>query len=132
MTMLPWNWLKMRVSAKKVLCLLTSFRWYLQGMSLKLLDYTSRHCCRNSSKKLDSKVLQSEHKNKKLPSKEQLQIRERRQLGFVTLNGNLAVNLKTTHPPLLNGRGQFTFLKTKSSHSSGIVVYPPKFEFLRN
>ena len=58
--------------------------------------------------------------------------RERWQLSFVTLNGNLAVNLKTTHPPLLNGRGQFTFLKTKSSHSSGIVVYPPKFEFLRN
>ena len=50
------------------------------------------------------------------------------------LNGNLVVNLKT--PPtiaLLNGRGQFTFLKTKSSHTSSIaVVYPPKFEFLRN
>ena len=59
-------------------------------------------------------------------------IRERRQLGFITINGNLAVNLKTTHPPLLNGKGEFTFLKTKSSHSSGIVVYPPKFEFLRN
>ena len=59
-------------------------------------------------------------------------IRERRQLGFVTLNGNLAVNLKPTLPPLLNGKGQFTFLKTKSSHSSGIVVYPPKFEFLKN
>ena len=58
--------------------------------------------------------------------------RERWQLSFVTLNGNLAVNLKTTHPPLLNGRAQFTFLKTKSSHSSGIVVYPPKFEFLKN
>ena len=54
-----------------------------------------------------------------------------RQLGFVTLNGNLAVNLKPTYPPLLNGKGQFTFLKTKSSHSSGIVVNPPKFEFLR-
>ena len=59
-------------------------------------------------------------------------IRERRQLGFITINGNLAVNLKTTHPSLLNGKGEFTFLKTKSSHSSGIVVYPPKFEFLRN
>ena len=59
-------------------------------------------------------------------------IRERRQLGFVTLNGNLAINLKTTHPPILNKRGQFTFRKKKSSHSSGIVVYPPKFEFLRN
>ena len=58
--------------------------------------------------------------------------RERRQLGFVTLNSNLAINLKPTHPLLLNGKGQFTFLKTKSSHPSGIVVYPPKFEFLRN
>ena len=27
MTMLPWNWLKMRVSADKMLWLLTSFRW---------------------------------------------------------------------------------------------------------
>ena len=53
--------------------------------------------------------------------------KERRQLGFVTHNGNLAVNLKPTFPPLLNGKGQFTFLKTKSSHSSGIVMYPPKF-----
>ena len=58
--------------------------------------------------------------------------KERRQLGFVTLNDNLAVNLKPTHPRLLNGKGQFTFLNTKSSHSSGIVMYPPKFEFLRN
>ena len=61
-----------------------------------------------------------------------LEIRERQQLGFVTLNGNLAVSLKPTHPRLLNGKGQFTFLNTKSSHSSGIVMYPPKFEFLRN
>ena len=52
-------------------------------------------------------------------------IRERRQLGFVTLNGNLAVNLKPTLAPLLNGKGQFTFLKTKSSHSSGIAYYVP-------
>ena len=60
-------------------------------------------------------------------------LRERRQLGFVTLNGNLAVNLKSTHPLLLyGGKDQFTFLKTKSSHPSGIVVYPPKFEFLSN
>ena len=59
-------------------------------------------------------------------------VRERRPLGFVTLNGNLAVNLKPTHLPLLNGKGQFTFLKTKSSHSSGIVMHLPKFEFLRN
>ena len=28
---------------KKVLWLLPSFRWYVWGMSLKLLDYTSRH-----------------------------------------------------------------------------------------
>ena len=60
------------------------------------------------------------------------QVRERRQLGFVTLKGNLAVNLKPTDPLLLNGKGQFTFLKTKSSHSSGIITYPPKFEFIRN
>ena len=59
-------------------------------------------------------------------------LRERRQLGFVTLNGNFVVNLKPTHPPLINGKDQFTFLKTKSSHSSGIVMYAPKFEFLRN
>ena len=59
-------------------------------------------------------------------------LREHWQLGFFMLNSNLAINLKTTHPPLLNGRGQFTFLKTKSSHSSDIVVYLPKFEFLRN
>ena len=58
--------------------------------------------------------------------------RERRQLDFVMLNGNLAINLKPTHPLLLNGKGQFTFLKTKLSHSSSIVMYPPKFEFLRN
>ena len=58
--------------------------------------------------------------------------RERRQLDFVMLNGNLAINLKPTHPLLLNGKGQFTFLKTKLSHSSSIVIYPPKFEFLRN
>ena len=42
-----------------------------------------------------------------------IKIRERRQLGFVTLNVNLAVNMKPTHPTLLNGKGQFTFLKTK-------------------
>ena len=58
--------------------------------------------------------------------------RERRQLGFVTLNGNFAVNLKPTHAPFLNGKGQFSFLRTKSSHPSGVFVYPPKFEFLRN
>ena len=56
--------------------------------------------------------------------------KERRQLGFVTLKDNLAVNLKPTHPPLLNGKGQFTFLKTKLSHSSGIVVYPISLDFL--
>ena len=51
------------------------------------------------------------------------------QLSFLTLNSNLAVNLKTTHPLLLKGRRSFTFLKTKSSHSSSIFAYPPKFEF---
>ena len=55
-------------------------------------------------------------------------VRERRQLGFVTLNGNLAVNLKPTHPPLLNGKGQFTFVKTKSSHPSGIAVYHQNYK----
>ena len=60
-----------------------------------------------------------------------LSFRERQQLGFVTVNGYLAVNLKTTQSthPLFNGRGQFTFLKKKFSHSSGIIVYSPKFEF---
>ena len=61
-----------------------------------------------------------------------IKIRERRQLGFVMLNGSLAVNMKPTHPTLLNGKGQFTFLKTKLSHPSSIVVYPPKIKFLRN
>ena len=59
-------------------------------------------------------------------------IRERWQIGFATLNGNLAVNLKPNQPFLFNGKGQFTFLKTKSSHSSGTAMYPPKFEFLKN
>ena len=59
-------------------------------------------------------------------------LRQRHQLGFVTLNGNLVVNLKLTDPFLPNGKDQFTFPKTKSSHSSGIVMCPPKFEFLRN
>ena len=70
--------------------------------------------------------------NKFMPLYDWNKFRERWQLSFVTLNINLDVNLKTTHPPLLNGRGQFTFLKTKSSHSFGIVMYPSKFEFLRN
>ena len=48
MTLVPWNWLKMRVSAKRVFWLLTSFRWYVWGLSLKLLDHTSRNCCRHS------------------------------------------------------------------------------------
>ena len=57
-------------------------------------------------------------------------LREHQQLGFIMLNNNLAVNLKATHPSqsLLNGRGEFT----KSSNSDGIVVYPTKFELLRN
>ena len=41
-TLLPWNWLKMRVIAKKCV-------W---GKSLKLLDHTRRHCCKNLSEKL--------------------------------------------------------------------------------
>ena len=35
MTLLPWNRLKMRVSAKKVLWLLTSFRWNVLGHVLE-------------------------------------------------------------------------------------------------
>ena len=58
--------------------------------------------------------------------------RECQQLGFTTLNSNLAINQKPTHPSLINNKGQFTFLKTKSSHPSDIVVYPPKFEFFGN
>ena len=59
-------------------------------------------------------------------------LRECRQLGFIMLNSNLAVNLKLTHPTLLNSKGQFAFLKTKSLHPSDIVAYSPKFELLRN
>ena len=60
------------------------------------------------------------------------QLKECWQLGFATLNDNLVANLKHTLAPLLNGKGQFIFLKTKSSHSSGIGMYPPKFEFFRD
>ena len=60
---MPWNWLKMRVSAKKSVMVIN----ILQIM--KLLDYTSRHYCRNLSEKLHRKV-----RNEKLPSKEHLQI----------------------------------------------------------
>ena len=56
-------------------------------------------------------------------------IRERPQWGFVTLNGNLAVNLKTTYPPLLNCRGEFTFLNAKLSHSHGLCTHQ-KLSFL--
>ena len=35
------------------------------------------------------------------------------QVGFVTLNCNLVVNLKTTHPPLLNVQGSIYFSKDK-------------------
>ena len=77
-----------------------------------------------------SLILSTNEPKKLLPSSSY--IREHWQLGFVKLNSNLAVNLKTTHPPLLTSRGQFTFLMTKSSHSSSIVVYPPKSEFVRN
>ena len=38
--------------AKKVLWLLTSFTWYVSGMSLELLDHTNIHCCRNASEKV--------------------------------------------------------------------------------
>ena len=77
-------------------------------------------------------LTKQEHEIFTVSKKSMKVIRERRQLGFVTLNGNLAVNLKPTHIPVLNGKDQFTFLKTKSPHSSGIVMYPPKFEFLKN
>ena len=44
-----WRWESV---PRKVLWLLTSFRWYVWGMYLKLLDHTRRYCCRNSSEKL--------------------------------------------------------------------------------
>ena len=47
----------MKVSAKNVLWLLTSFRLYVLGMFLNLLDYTSKNCCRNSSESIE-KLLQ--------------------------------------------------------------------------
>ena len=46
---IDWRWESV---PKKVLWLLTSFRRYVWGMSLKLLDHTRRHCCRNSCEKL--------------------------------------------------------------------------------
>ena len=46
---IDWKWESV---PKKVLRLLISFRWYVWGMSLKLLDHTRRHCCRNSGEKL--------------------------------------------------------------------------------
>ena len=58
-----------------------------------------------------------------------MSFRERRQ---IKLKGNLTVNLKPTHAFLLNGKGQFTFLKTKLLHPNDIVLYPPKFEFPKN
>ena len=49
-----WKWASV---PKKVLWLLTSLRWYVWGMSLKLLNHTSRHCFRNSSE-LSEELLQ--------------------------------------------------------------------------
>ena len=46
---IDWTW---ELVLKKVLRLLTFFRWYVWDMSLKLLDHTRRHCCRNWSEKL--------------------------------------------------------------------------------
>ena len=54
---MPWNWLTMRVSAKKVLWLLTFFRWCVCDMSLKLLDHTKRYYCANSSEKLQQSFI---------------------------------------------------------------------------
>ena len=50
----------------------------------------------------------------KEPTKNNLREHWQLAIGFAMLNSNFAVNLKTTHPPLLNNdRGQFTFLKKK-------------------
>ena len=46
---IDWRWESL---LKKVLRLLISFRWYVKGMSLKLLDHSRRYCCGNSSEKL--------------------------------------------------------------------------------
>ena len=43
MTLLPWNWLKKRVCQKSVM-VINILQMILYGMSLKLLDYASRHC----------------------------------------------------------------------------------------
>ena len=55
LALLPWNWQKMRASSEKVLWLLKSFRWCV-FMALKLLDYTSRHCCRNLSENFTARL----------------------------------------------------------------------------
>ena len=39
----------MRVSAKKSVVVINILKMICRGMPLKLLDHTSRHCCRNSS-----------------------------------------------------------------------------------
>ena len=116
-----------------------AFKYNNNFMKIIVQKYSNKPCLvSNLHNIVFSKILQLDKFNgfdfkydnsffKFLPKNTQL--RERGQLGFVTLNSDLAVNL---NPPLLNGNGQFTFLKTKSSHSSGIVRYPPKFEFLKN
>ena len=56
--------------------------------------------------------------------------RERQQLGFVTLNDDSTINLKPTHPPFLNSKGQLTFSKTKSSHSLALLCTHQNLNFL--
>ena len=66
---IDWRWESV---PKEMSWLLTSLRWYVQGMSLNLLNHTSRYCCKNSSEKLQQGyvIIAQEWK---LPSKEQLQ-----------------------------------------------------------
>ena len=62
----------------------------------------------------------------------QLSFRERQQLGFVSLNGNLVVNVKPTHPLLLNGEGQFTFLRQNRHTAAELLCTHQNLNFLES
>ena len=57
-------------------------------------------------------------------------LEERRQLSFVTINGNLTINLKLTQSPLLNGKGQFTFLRTNRHTLVALLCTHQNLNFL--
>ena len=57
-------------------------------------------------------------------------IGEGRQLGFLTLNDNLAVKLKPTHPPLLNSKGRLTFRKTNCHTLAALLRTHQNLNFL--